>query len=93
MTESNPRGDRTGRNAAALARAIAELGLACGVEARGGLVLLLPAPESVAKLAEDETRRAALSLARQHGFTHVAIELPSDGRTPDADPDATLLRD
>ena len=94
MTEEpNSRGDRTGRNAAALASAIAELGLSCDVEARGGLVLLHPALESVAKLAEEETRRAALSLARQHGFTHVAIELPSDRRKPDADPDATLLRD
>jgi hypothetical protein len=93
VTETNPLGDRTGRNASALASAISDIGLACGVEARGGLVLLLPAPESVAKLAEDETRRAALSLAREHGFTHVAIELPSDRRKRDADPDATLLRD
>jgi hypothetical protein len=93
VTEPNSRGDGTGRNATALAGAIAELGLSCDVEARGGLVLLLPAPEVVAKLAEDGTRRAALSLARQHGFTHVAIELPSERRNPDADPDATLLRD
>lgn len=93
MTSSGDRGDRTGRNAASLAAAIAELGLRCDVEARGGLVLLLPAPESVAKLGEDETRRAALALARQHGFTHVGIELPSDRRKADPDADATLLRD
>jgi hypothetical protein len=93
MTESNDRGDRTGRNAAALASAIAELGIACDLEARGGLVLLMPAPESVSKLAEADTRRAALALARQHGFTHVAIELPNERRKADPDPDAPLLRD
>jgi hypothetical protein len=81
MTESEGRGDRSARNAEALATAIAELGLDCDIEARGGLVVLLPAVGSVAKLAEDEIRRAALSLARQHGFTHVAIELPNDRRT------------
>ena len=47
MTEPG-RGDRTGRNASALAAAIAELGLQCALEARGGLALLLPVAESVA---------------------------------------------
>jgi hypothetical protein len=93
MTDAPERGDRTGRNASALASAIAALGLSCAIEARGKLVLLLPALESVAKLAEEETRKAALALARQHGFTHVAIELPNDRRTAAADPDAPLLRD
>jgi hypothetical protein len=87
------RGDRTARNAEALAAAIADLGLNCDIEARSGLVVLLPAAESVAKLAEDETRRAALSLARQHGFTHVAIELPNERRIGDPTKDAPLLRD
>jgi hypothetical protein len=93
VTDSSPRGDRTGRNATALAAAIAELGLECDIEARGGLVLFLPAAGSVAKLAEEETRRAALALARQHGFTHVAIELPNDRRGAGPESDATLLRD
>jgi hypothetical protein len=93
VTDSNKRGDRTGRNATAFAAAIAELGLECDIEARGGLVLLLPAAGSVAKLAEEETRRAALALARQHGFTHVGIELPNDRRGAGPEPDATLLRD
>ena len=93
MTDSNPRGDRTGRNASALAAAIAELGLECDIEARGGLVLFLPTAGSVAKLAEEETRRAALALAREHGFTHVAIELPNDRRGAGPESDATLLRD
>jgi hypothetical protein len=88
------RGDRTGRNASALAAAISAMGLQCALEARGGLALLLPVPESVEKLQDRETRRAVLALARQHGFTHVAIELPherrNDGATTD---DASLLRD
>jgi len=77
---SPERGDRTPRNAAALAAAIAELGIQCSLEARGGLALLLPIPESVATLQSPETRAVVVALARQHGFTHVAIELPSDRR-------------
>jgi len=93
MTEES-RGDRSSRNAVALAAAIAKLGIRCALEVRGGLALLLPAPDEVAVLQQDENRRAVLSLAKEHGFTHVAIELPSDHRrssTPQAD--APLLRD
>jgi hypothetical protein len=92
MTDSPRRGDRTARNAEALATGVAALGLDCAIEARGGLALILPAAESVAKLAEDETRRAVLALAKQHGFTHVAIELPSDRRRDRAS-DAPVSRD
>jgi hypothetical protein len=93
MTEPG-RGDRTGRNASALAAAIAELGLQCTLEARGGLALLMPVPESVELLQRPETRRSVLALAREHGFTHVAIELPGDRRDHgETDDDASLLRD
>jgi hypothetical protein len=87
------RGDRTARNATALAAAIAELGVQCSLEARGGLALLLPVTESVLALRSPDTRRAVLALARQHGFTHVAIELPSDRRGAGRETDAPLLRD
>ena len=88
------RGDRTARNAAALAAAIAELGIDCALEARGGLALLLPTPEGVAALQVDERRRAVLAMAKEHGFTHVAIELPSERRRSSTPPtDAPLLRD
>jgi hypothetical protein len=91
---SPERGDRTGRNAAALAAAIAELGVQCSLEARGGLALLMPVEESISALQSPDTRRAVLALARQHGFTHVAIELPNDRRgAGERDPDAPLLRD
>lgn len=88
------RGDRTARNATALAAALAKLGVQCSLEARGGLALLLPVPESVAMLQAEETRRAVVALAREHGFTHVAIELPSDRRgAGERETDAPLLRD
>ncbi|MEO8561141.1 MAG: hypothetical protein ABI601_03640 [bacterium] len=92
MTDEG-RGDRTARNAEALAKGLAALGLGCSVEARGKLVLLLPDQETVIKLADDSTRRAALALAKEHGFTHAAIELPNDRRRADPDADATVLRD
>jgi hypothetical protein len=92
MTESE-RGDRTSRNAAALAVAIAELGVQCSLEVRGGLALLLPVQESVPTLQLPDTRRAVLALARAHGFTHVAIELPSDRRGGERGTGASLLRD
>jgi hypothetical protein len=86
-------GDRTARNATALANEIAALGLRCAVEARAGLALLLPLPESVAPLEAPETRRAVVALARRFGFTHVAVELPKDRRTSSTPRDATVLRD
>lgn len=94
MTPDEPRGDRSRRNATALAAAIAELGIACTLEVRGGLALLLPTADAVASLQVDETRRAVLALAKQHGFTHVAIELPNDRRKSSTrTTDASLLRD
>ena len=88
------RGDRTGRNAAALATAIAALGVQCSLEARGGLALLMRVQASVAKLQEPDIRHAVLALAREHGFTHVGIELPNDPRGAGAgNDDAPLLRD
>jgi hypothetical protein len=87
------RGDRTARNALALAKDIAALGLRCAVEARAGLALLLPAAGSVAALESPETRRAVVDAARRYGFTHVAVELPKDRRTSSTPRDATVLRD
>jgi hypothetical protein len=87
------RGDRTARNATALAAAIAQLGVQCSLEARGGLVLLLPVKASVEALQSLDTRRAVLALCREHGFTHVGVELPSDRRGAERDADAPLLRD
>jgi hypothetical protein len=92
VTPNELRGDRSSRNAVGLAAAIAELGIDCALETRGGLALLLPTPEGVAALQVDERRRAVLALAKAHGFTHVAIELPSE-RRKSSTTDAPLLRD
>jgi hypothetical protein len=87
------RGDRTTRNATALATAISELGIRCSLEVRGGLALLLPVSSSMEMLQAADTRRAVFALAREHGFTHVAIELPGDRRGAGHDADAPLRRD
>jgi hypothetical protein len=94
VTPNEPRGDRSSRNGVALAAAIAELGIECALEVRGGLALLLPTADGVAALQVDDSRRAVLALAKEHGFTHVAIELPSERRRSSTPPtDAPLLRD
>lgn len=92
MTESEG-GDRTTHDVTALAAAIAELGIRCSLEARDNLVLLLPASSKLKALQSADTRRAVLALARQHGFTHVAIELPNDRPVVGREADAPLLRD
>jgi hypothetical protein len=94
VTPDEPRGDRSSRNAVALAAAIAKLGIECALEVRGGLALLMPMQDSVISLQDDGTRSAVLALVKEHGFTHVAIELPSERRKPSTPPtDARLLRD
>jgi hypothetical protein len=62
----------------ALEGALAERGLVCRVESRSGLAVLIADQATVAALGDAELRRAALALAREHGFSHVAIELRSD---------------
>ena len=56
-------------------RALAERGLPCRVEPRAGLAVLIADRETMAALSDLEVRRATLTLAREHGFTHVAVEL------------------
>jgi hypothetical protein len=94
VTPDELRGDRSSRNAVALAAAIAKLGIECALEVRGGLALLMPAQDSVIALQNDDTRSAVLALVKEHGFTHAAIELPSERRKSSTPPtDARLLRD
>jgi hypothetical protein len=61
--------------AATLAASLAEMGVPCRVESRAGLAVVIAGPEAARQLAEPETRRRALALAREHGFTHLALEL------------------
>jgi len=58
--------------------ALAEKGLVVKVESRAGLAVLIADAATVARLGDAELRRTALALAREHGFSHVAIELRSD---------------
>lgn len=76
----------------ALQGALAERGLVVQVESRAGLAVLIADSATVARLGDAELRRAALALAREHGFSHVAIELRSDGSAPTRT-DAPVSRD
>ena len=58
--------------------ALAERGLFVRVERRAGLAVFVADAATVERLGDAELRRAALALAREHGFSHVAIELRSD---------------
>ncbi len=64
-------------SAEALAEALVAAGLCAQVEARGRLAVVIthdPRP-----LADEGFRRAALRLADEHGFTHLALELVNAG--------------
>lgn len=62
----------------ALRQALAALGLHGTVEARGALAVLSLDGEAVA-LSDPDVRARAVSLASEHGFTNLALEL-SDRR-------------
>jgi hypothetical protein len=67
-------------DATALAAALRGAGIACEVEARAALALIVaPTAADATRLAADDLRRRVLALAREHGFTHVAVELGVDG--------------
>ena len=66
---------------AALARALRAAGLDLGVEGRGTLAVLTPTAATHLLLTPDERRRL-LALARDHGFTHAALEVPAPAALP-----------
>lgn len=61
-------------NAAALEADLRALGIACTVEARDRLAILIPLDDDDG-LADDSIRLEAVRLAEVHGFTHLALEL------------------
>ena len=63
------------RRADLLAMSLAELDVAVRVEERDALAVLRAAPAQLERLAAPELRRTALALAKEHGFSHVAVEL------------------
>jgi hypothetical protein len=56
-----------------LEHALAQAGIAARVEVRERLAILIPRHET--DLTSEANRRAALALAAERGFTHVAMEL------------------
>jgi len=73
-----------------LQTALRALGLRCSVEAFDGLAVAVPEPGEQ-RFASDDIRRRAIELARQHGFSHLAVELREAGSEPS--PRATLPGD
>ena len=61
-------------NALTLEDSLRARGLACRVEARDRLALLVP-EGPVAALVDPTLRREIVGLVRDHGFTHLALEL------------------
>ena len=65
-----------------LREALAAAGFACEVEAHDRLAVLVPDDaRDAARMAGPAARRTISALAREHGFTHAALEL----RAGDAD--------
>ena len=62
-------------SAAGLERALAALGIDCTVEARDKLAIIIPR-ERAASLQDASLRRSAIALLSEHGFTHLALEIP-----------------
>ena len=66
----------TNSTAAALREALSSRGLVFDVEARDKLAVLIARDPAAAKrLTDPEERGAIAALAREHGFTHVALEI------------------
>jgi hypothetical protein len=65
-------------SAHALATALAAEDFPCGVEGRAGMAVLSVAPAMLPALASPERRARVLAIARELGFSHVAVELATD---------------
>jgi hypothetical protein len=64
-------------SAASLETALREIGIACAVEAHDRLAMIIP-DDAARELGEAPVRRETLRIAREHGFSHVALELLAD---------------
>lgn len=73
-------------SAEALREALAVLGLRGNIEARGNLAVLSLEGDP-ARLRDPKVRERAVGIAREHGFTHLALDVT--GPQPD---DAALHR-
>jgi hypothetical protein len=61
-------------SASSLSAALRDAGVACEVDARDGLAVIT-AKSGHERFGDENLRRRVLALAREHGFTHAAIEL------------------
>ena len=75
--------DRSPVNPAALEAELLALGVACSVEVRDRLALVVPRGDH-SRLADPDVRREAVRLAESHGFTHLALELAESLDTADS---------
>jgi hypothetical protein len=64
----------SGRSREALEHALHALGVSCRVEAWDALAVAIPA-RGDRRLEDPELRRRAVAIAREHGFSHLALEL------------------
>jgi hypothetical protein len=76
-------------SAHALTTALSAEGLACVVEGRAGMAVLSVPSALLAEMASPERRARVLAIARELGFSHVAVELADDA----AQARATVSRD
>jgi hypothetical protein len=74
MFSSSPESEAK-RKADALVAALVGIGTPGAVEPRGSLAVLRVSADVMARLAEPSVRREMIALAKEHGFTHVAVEL------------------
>jgi hypothetical protein len=70
-----------------LERALRAIGIECTVEARDRLAIIIPSTLTP-QFSETAVRRAAIAMLPEHGFSHLALEIPAT-----TDGDATLSRD
>lgn len=64
-------------SAAGLEAALRSLGIHCSVEAIDRLAVVVP-NDDAAEVEAVRVRRDALRLIREHGFTHLALELAGE---------------
>lgn len=65
------------RSRADLERDLRALGIRCLVEEWDALAVLVPEPGERA-LEDEAVRRRAIAMARSHGFSHLAMDLPEE---------------
>jgi hypothetical protein len=74
----------SGRSREALEQALRAAGFSCRIEAWDALAVAIPAPGD-RRFEDPELRQRAVTIAREHGFSHLALELVEEGDGGSAD--------